>query len=208
MPSTPRVASPSGRCPPWALTEEFFDLDGLLTSSPWARTVRGSASAPSLAGTAGLSRSARGSPLVGARILAPATRDRVHAFSHSIWSLMRITTFDVDGRQSNVIADANENSSGRGAAAWMVVFRSCIMGSTRNIVVVIAVVLSACAADQRESLTPRWPRNGRAEHRTCRLGADHRTRARSSHPLRLLLSEFGRRRGADDRALLKRSRVH
>jgi hypothetical protein len=36
-------------------------------------------------------------------------------------------------------------------------FRGCIMGSTRNIVIVIAVVLSACAAEQRESLTPRAP---------------------------------------------------
>jgi hypothetical protein len=36
-------------------------------------------------------------------------------------------------------------------------FRGCIVGSTRNIVVVIAVVLSACAAEQRESLTPRAP---------------------------------------------------
>ena len=34
-------------------------------------------------------------------------------------------------------------------------FRGCIMGSTRNIVIVMAVVLSACAAEQRESLTPR-----------------------------------------------------
>jgi hypothetical protein len=36
-------------------------------------------------------------------------------------------------------------------------FRGCTMSSTRNIVVVIAVVLSACAAEQRESLTPRAP---------------------------------------------------
>jgi hypothetical protein len=36
-------------------------------------------------------------------------------------------------------------------------FRGCIMGSTRNIVLVMAVVLSACAAEQRESLTPRAP---------------------------------------------------
>jgi hypothetical protein len=31
------------------------------------------------------------------------------------------------------------------------------MGSTRSIVVVIAVVLSACAAEQRDPLTPRAP---------------------------------------------------
>jgi hypothetical protein len=36
-------------------------------------------------------------------------------------------------------------------------FRGCITGSKPNIVIVIAVVLSACAAEQRESLTPRAP---------------------------------------------------
>jgi hypothetical protein len=46
---------------------------------------------------------------------------------------------------------------GRGVSAGTVGFRGCIMGSTRNIVVVIAVVLSACAAEHRESLTPRAP---------------------------------------------------
>ena len=37
------------------------------------------------------------------------------------------------------------------------VFSGCKMGSTGNIVIVMAVVLSACAAEQRESLTPRTP---------------------------------------------------
>jgi hypothetical protein len=32
-----------------------------------------------------------------------------------------------------------------------------MMGSTRSIAIVIAVVLSACAAEQREPLTPRAP---------------------------------------------------
>jgi hypothetical protein len=37
------------------------------------------------------------------------------------------------------------------------VFSDCTMGSTRSIAAVIAVVLSACSAEQRDPLTPRAP---------------------------------------------------
>ena len=45
----------------------------------------------------------------------------------------------------------------RGTAAEAGVFRVALMGTTRSIAVVIAVVLSACAAEQRDPLTPRAP---------------------------------------------------
>jgi hypothetical protein len=69
--------------------------------------------------------------------------------------------FDVQASSAVLITSEAEGPSFRLTARRGLrdreLFRGCIMGWTRSIAIVIAVVLSACAAEQRDPLTPRAP---------------------------------------------------